>query len=76
VQRVVANIGPTLVRIFSPVLSAWRSEVARWKMELFEQIRHDSGDAKLSIRELAKQSGITPSAHGPAGVGQRGSAAA
>jgi transposase len=55
VQRVVANIGPTLVRIFSSVLSAWRSEVARSKVELFEQIRRDSRDERLSIRELAER---------------------
>jgi transposase len=55
VQRVVANIGPTLVRIFSSVLSAWRSEVARSKVELFEQIRRDSRDQQLSIRELAER---------------------
>jgi transposase len=55
VQRVVANIGPTLVRIFSSVLSAWRSEVARSKVELFEQIRRDSRGGRLSIRELAER---------------------
>ena len=35
------------------VSSAWRSEVARSKVELFEQIRRDSRDQQLSIRELA-----------------------
>jgi hypothetical protein len=44
---------PTLVRIFTSMLPAWRSEVARSRVELFEQIRRDRRDERLSIRELA-----------------------
>jgi hypothetical protein len=45
--------GPTLVAIFMLMLPAWRSGMARSRVELFEQIRRDRRVEKLSIRELA-----------------------
>jgi hypothetical protein len=55
-QRVVANSGPTRVVIFTSVSSsAWRSGMARSKVELFEQIRRDRRIGGLSIRELAER---------------------
>jgi transposase len=54
VLRVVANVGPTLVRIFTSS-SVWRSEVARSRVELFETIRRDRRLEGLSIRELAER---------------------
>ena len=52
-RRVVANFGPALVLIFSSLLPAWRSGMARSRVELFEQIRRDRRAGESSIRELA-----------------------
>jgi transposase len=52
-RRVVANFGPTLDLIVTSLLSAWRSGMARSRVELFEQIRRDRRADGLSIRELA-----------------------
>jgi transposase len=52
-RRVVANFGPTLDLIVTSLLSAWRSEMARSRVELFEQIRRDWRTGGSSIRELA-----------------------
>jgi transposase len=52
-RRVVANIGPALDLIVTSLLSAWRSEMARSRVELFEQIRRDWRAGGSSIRELA-----------------------
>jgi transposase len=52
-RRVVANFGPTLVLIFTSLLSAWRSGMGRSRVELFEQIRRDQRAGGSSIRELA-----------------------
>jgi transposase len=52
-RRVVANIGPTLDLIITSLLSAWRSGMARSRVELFEQIRRDWRAGGSSIRELA-----------------------
>ena len=52
-RRVVANFGPALVLIFSSLLPAWRSGMARSRVELFEQIRRDRRAGGSSIRELA-----------------------
>jgi transposase len=52
-RRVVANIGPTLDLIVTSLLSAWRSGMARSRVELFEQIRRDWRAGGSSIRELA-----------------------
>src|SRR6059058_3794103 len=52
-RRVVANSGPTLVLIFTSLLSAWRSGMARSRVELFEQIRRARRAGGSSIRELA-----------------------
>ncbi len=52
-RRVVANFGPTLDLIVTSLLSAWRSGMARSRVELFEQIRRDRRAGGLSIRELA-----------------------
>jgi transposase len=54
-RRVVANSGPTLDLIFMSLLSAWRSGMARSRVELFEQIRRDQRASGLSIRELAEK---------------------
>jgi transposase len=52
-RRVVANSGPTLDLIITSLLSAWRSGMARSRVELFEQIRRDWRAGGSSIRELA-----------------------
>jgi hypothetical protein len=52
-RRVVANYGPTLDLIVTSLLSAWRSGMARSRVELFEQIRRDWRAGEVSIRELA-----------------------
>jgi hypothetical protein len=52
-RRVVANSGPTLDLIVTSLLSAWRSGMARSRVELFEQIRRDWRAGGSSIRELA-----------------------
>jgi Glucose-6-phosphate dehydrogenase, C-terminal domain len=51
----VANSGPTLDLIVTSLLSAWRSGMARSRVELFEQIRRDWRAGGSSIRELAVQ---------------------
>jgi hypothetical protein len=52
-RRVVANSGPTLDLIVTSLLPAWRSGMARSRVELFEQIRRDWRAGGSSIRELA-----------------------
>jgi transposase len=52
-RRVVANCGSTLDLIVTSLLSAWRSGMARSRVELFEQIRRDWRAGGSSIRELA-----------------------
>jgi transposase len=52
-RRVVANVGPALDLIVTSLLSAWRSGMARSRVELFEQIRRDWRAGGISIRELA-----------------------
>jgi transposase len=52
-RRVVANSGPTLDLIVTSLLSAWRSGMARSRVELFEQIRREWRAGEVSIRELA-----------------------
>jgi transposase len=52
-RRVVANYGPTLDLIVTSLLPAWRSGMARSRVELFEQIRRDWRTGGSSIRELA-----------------------
>jgi transposase len=54
VRRVFTNVGPTLGAIFTSGVSAWRSQVVRSRVELFEQIRRDRRFEDLSIRELAE----------------------
>jgi transposase len=49
-SRIVA---PTLDLIVTSLLSAWRSGMARSRVELFEQIRRDWRTGGSSIRELA-----------------------
>jgi len=44
--------------IFTSELSAWRAEMARSRVELFEQIRRDRRVEGLSIRELAERHGV------------------
>src|SRR6266545_3901224 len=46
-------LAPPPVRICTSMSSAWRSGMARSRVELFEQIRRARRDEKLSIRELA-----------------------
>jgi hypothetical protein len=53
--RVVTNVGPTLVVIFTSSWLAWRSDEVRSRVELFEQIRRDGRREGLSIRELAER---------------------
>ena len=57
-RRVVANVGPTPVAIFTSGLSAWGSGMARSRVELFEGIRRDRRTEKLSIRELVDRHGV------------------
>jgi transposase len=52
-RRVVANFGPALDLIVTSLLSAWRSGMARSRVELFEQIRRDWRAGGVSIRDLA-----------------------
>jgi transposase len=52
-RRVVANFGPALDLIVTSLLSAWRSGMARSRVELFEQIRRDWRAGGTSVRELA-----------------------
>jgi transposase len=52
-RRVVANFGPALDLIVTSLLSAWRSGMARSRVELFEQIRRDRRAGGSSVRELA-----------------------
>jgi len=57
-RRVFTNVGPTLGAIFTSGFSAWRSNVVRSRVELFEQIRRDRRIKGLSIRELAERHGV------------------
>jgi transposase len=52
-RRVVANCGSTLDLIVTSLLSAWRSGMARSRVELSGQIRRDWRAGGSSIRELA-----------------------
>ena len=58
VRRVFTNIGPTLGAIFTSDFSAWRSQMVRSRVELFEQIRRDRRIEDLSIRELAERHNV------------------
>jgi hypothetical protein len=49
----VVNSGPTLGLIVTSLLSAWRSGMARSRVQLFEQIRRDWRAGEVSIWELA-----------------------
>jgi transposase len=52
-RRVVSNCGPALDLIVTSLLSAWRSGMARSRVELSGQIRRDGRAGGSSIRELA-----------------------
>lgn len=54
-RRVVANVGPTPDAISTSMLSSVEVEMARSRVELFEQIRRDRRVEGLSIRELAER---------------------
>jgi transposase len=53
-RRVFTNVGPALGAIFTSDFSAWRSNMVRSRVELFEQIRRDRRIEGLSIRELSE----------------------
>src|SRR5437763_10359858 len=48
-------LAPPWFRIFTSLVSAWRSGMVRSRVELFEQIRRDRRVGGLSIRELAER---------------------